>query len=299
MNVILNVIKRNMKKYLRDKAAVFFSFLSIIIVLCLYLFFLADMQIKSIESEISNMPDYLSRHKDIVFMVNAWLVAGLLAVNTITMPITILSLKVEDQFNKISDDFNATPAKRYQIVLGYIISSWIIGLVTSIFILIAGEIYIVIKGGELLSLLGILQVLGIVSLSIIMFSGMFYVVVTFLKTASQLSIVNTIVGTFSGFLGGIYVPLGVLGTVGDTIKLFPLAYSASILRQIFMADSIPKVFAGAPSNVASDIRYFYGVDLKIGTHDMAQWELVLIMIGVSIVFYAISMLLYTKIKRKK
>lgn len=298
MSVILSIVNRNMKKYLRDKASVFFSFLSVIMVLALYLLFLGDMQIQSIESVVNNLPNAGDRSKDIAYMVNTWLVAGLLAVNTITIPISILSQKVEDKYNKISDDFNATPAKRYQIVLGYIIASWIIGLATSLVILIIGEAYIVIKGGALLSFVGLLQVLGVVSLSIIMFSGLFYLIITFVKTTAQLAVINTIVGTLAGFLGGIYVPLGVLGSVGKVLKVLPLSYIASLLRKTLMSSSITGVFEGAPAAAVTDMRLFYGVDIKVGAHEMASWEMLLILAACSVVFYAVSMILYTKLKRK-
>ena len=45
MNDILVLTKRNIKIYLRDKAAVFFSFLSIIILLALYFLFLKNAYI--------------------------------------------------------------------------------------------------------------------------------------------------------------------------------------------------------------------------------------------------------------
>lgn len=298
MTVILNLVSRNMKKYFRDKAGVFFSFLSVLIVLFLYLFFLGDMQVNSVKSAISDMPNFLDREKDIIFMVNGWLVAGLLAVNSITIPLSILTMKVEDSFNRISDDFNATPAKRYQIVFGYIISAWIIGIITSLFVLVIGEVYIIMKGGQFLSFIALLKVLGIVSLSVIMFSGFFYVIVMFLTTPTQVGTINTIVGTFAGFLGGIYVPLGVLGSVGNAIKLFPLAHTAALLRQVFMEESIARVFEGAPPSVAENIRDFYGVDLIFGTHKFASWELVLIMAGFAVLCYGVSILLYTKLKRK-
>lgn len=298
MQVIKNIVSRNMKKYIRDKAAVFFSFLSVLIVLFLYLIFLGDMQVDSIKSAIKDMPNFLDREKEVVFMVNSWLVAGLLAVNAITIPLGILSMKVEDKYNKIEDDFNATPAKRYQIVMGYIISAWIIGIVTSLFVLVIGEGYILIKGGSLLSLLGLLKVLGIISLSTIMFSGMFYLIVMFLKTVTQVSTINTLVGTFSGFLGGIYVPIGVLGVgIGSVIKLFPLAHSVALLRQVFMEDSISAVFSGTPSGTAEEIREFYGVDLFLGSHLMTPLEMILIMVGFTIICYGVSFILFKKLKR--
>lgn len=297
MQVIINMVGRNMKKYLRDRAAVFFSFLSVFIVLFLYIFFLGDMQVSNIRNSLSNMPDIDDRIKDIEFMINSWLIAGLLAVNTITIPLSILTMKVEDSAAKIDYDFNATPAKRYQIVLGYIISAWIIGIITSILVLVVGEIYIVMKGGALLGLLDIIKVLAVVSFSTIMFSGMFYILVMFLKTLSQVNTVNTIVGTFSGFLGGIYVPLGFLGSIGIIVKLFPLAHTAALLRQIFMKDAMDKVFAGAPAETVSNMRDFLGIDIIIGSHTLNSVELLLIMGGFTVICYVVSMILYSKMKR--
>ncbi|MGI6701829.1 MAG: ABC transporter permease [Christensenellales bacterium] len=298
MQVIYNLVIRNLKNYLRDKMTVFFSFLSIIIVLVLYLFFLADMQVDSIMQSISNLPDYLNRENDIEYMVNTWLVAGLLTVNSITMPVIIFSMKVEDRHNKIDYDFNATPAKRYHIVFGYIVSAWIIGIITSVVVFALGEAYILLKGGKLLSIIGILQVLGIITLAVIMFSGMSYLMIMFLTTPSQVGAANTLVGTFSGFLGGIYVPLGLLGTVGTVIKFLPFAHVASLLRQILMQDSIEKVFEGAPPSVADNIKIFYGVNMHIGSYELSALHMILIMLGVIAVFYGLSILIYSKAKRR-
>ena len=256
------------------------------------------MQVDSIMQSISNLPDYLNRENDIEYMVNTWLVAGLLTVNSITMPVIIFSMKVEDRHNKIDYDFNATPAKRYHIVFGYIVSAWIIGIITSVVVFALGEAYILLKGGKLLSIIGILQVLGIITLAVIMFSGMSYLMIMFLTTPSQVGAANTLVGTFSGFLGGIYVPLGLLGTVGTVIKFLPFAHVASLLRQILMQDSIEKVFEGAPPSVADNIKIFYGVNMHIGSYELSALHMILIMLGVIAVFYGLSILIYSKAKRR-
>ena len=48
MEQYLSLTKRNLKIYLKDKGAVFFSLLSMAIVICLMLFFLGDMTINAI-----------------------------------------------------------------------------------------------------------------------------------------------------------------------------------------------------------------------------------------------------------
>ena len=58
---------------------------------------------------------------------------------------------------------------------------------------------------------------------------------------------STIIGTLIGFLAGIYVPPAAFSTrfAKIMISLFPVSYSASMLRRVFTADPLKKVFSNA------------------------------------------------------
>ncbi len=71
MNDILVLTKRNIKIYLRDKAAVFFSFLSIIILLALYFLFLKNAYITD------ELADLLAKN-EIEFITNSLMISGVL-----------------------------------------------------------------------------------------------------------------------------------------------------------------------------------------------------------------------------
>ena len=57
MKQYLQLVKRNILIYLRDKGAVFFSLLSMIVVLCLTVFFLGDVNITALTEKLALLPN--------------------------------------------------------------------------------------------------------------------------------------------------------------------------------------------------------------------------------------------------
>jgi multidrug/hemolysin transport system permease protein len=65
---------RNIKVFFKDKMSVFFSLMSVFIVIGLYVLFLGDVM----ESNLASLGD----HKR--FLMDSWIMAGLLSVTSIT-----------------------------------------------------------------------------------------------------------------------------------------------------------------------------------------------------------------------
>ena len=124
--------KRNLKVYFRDKGSVFFSILSVLIVIGLYAFFLGDQLIKSVESFDE------SRTNEIKFLVNSWLIAGILSVTSISTTLGAFGVIVDDKVKKIDKDFRCSPISRSSIAGGYILNSFLIGVIMSVIAFAAG-----------------------------------------------------------------------------------------------------------------------------------------------------------------
>lgn len=292
MNIITALIERNIKKYFRDKGTLIFSLLSVFIVSGLYFFFLADMQVEYIVSEVGNVTG-------IENMIYTWIIGGLICIPAVSVPLTIVCFKVDDVESGVQNDLLVTSAKRSYIMLGYIISAWIIGFVITMITFIIGEVFIVIKGGELLSLIEALKVLSIACLTIFSFTGFSFFVIIFLRTNSSITVVNSLLNIFLGFLLGLYVPFGMLGSnVANIIKLCPLAQSASVLRQVIMKDSLDKVFQGTSNDIITKVRSFYGVDIVIGEVSLSSLAIIFILIIFGLVFYTGSIIILNVRKEK-
>ena len=77
---------RNLRLYFRDKGSIFFSLLSMIIVIGLMVFFLGDMNIDSITELLGEFPgrDAAADADNARRLVLAWTCAGILSINAVT-----------------------------------------------------------------------------------------------------------------------------------------------------------------------------------------------------------------------
>ncbi|HEY8365046.1 MAG TPA: ABC transporter permease [Haloplasmataceae bacterium] len=289
MSVTRALVTRNIRIFLRCKSSVFFSFLSIIIIISLYALFLGDVQVQNIKNFIPNGIEI--KESDLSWLVNSWIMAGIISVNTVTTTLGTYGTIVEDIAFKTNKDFLSSPIKRSQVVLGYIISSWILAIMFSIVGFLVFEFYIVIKGGHLLSLIDFIKVILIIGLSVIIFSGVLFYIVSFIKSPSTYGTLSTIVGTLIGFLAGIYIPPAALPKYAQVIiSLFPVSYSASLLRRVVMPDPLNTVFKNAGDLAIREYSKDWGVVLYIGNYEINEFIMIIALLVIGFAFYLLSIL---------
>jgi multidrug/hemolysin transport system permease protein len=290
MNVLYQLVLRNTRLYLRDRAAVFFSFLSVIIIIFMYVLFLGKMQENNLSQAYANV-------EGIDWLVSSWIMAGILTVSTVTVPLSILGTLIDDKSKGVLNDFYTSPIDRKILSLGYLISSWVVSFIMVGINFIIGQIYVVIMGGEILGFIATLQIIGAVVLSIMTFSSLFFYISLFMKTQNAFGTMATLVGTFIGFLGGIYIPIGVMGkNVQTVMNILPSAHSVTIIRNIYMKGAIEKVFTGAPAEVLADYKFMFGLEVNIGNYSMSPIQLVLSMVVFGLFFYTLTVIKLSKSK---
>ncbi len=123
------------------------------------MFFLAEMQIDYVKEAVGNIAG-------IENMIYTWVVGGLILIPAVSVPLIILCFKVDDVVDGVEYDLLITPAKRVSILLGYVVSAFIVSLVMCVLCFILCQIFIVARGGELLTFIDTMKVLGMVSLVI-------------------------------------------------------------------------------------------------------------------------------------
>lgn len=274
------MVKRNLKIYFQDKAAVFFSMLSVIIIFALYIFFIGD----SISSGLKFLP-HPNR------LMRAWMLAGMLASASITTSLGAYGVMISDRENKTIKDFYSSPVSRRQIAGGYIITGFIISIIMSIFTLIFGEIYMGMIGGAVLDMDILLKLFGVIVLSAFASSAIASLIISFLKTNSAYSAASMIVGTLIGFLVGAYIPIGNLPeNVQWLVKYFPCAHSAVLYRQLLMESSIKENFANQPTAVLKETKEILGVVFVYNGHTASAWMSVVALLITGVVFYLLAVL---------
>ena len=290
MNVLYQLVLRNTKIFLRDKATVFFSFFSVIIIIVLYVLFLGRMHSDSLAEAYNNIDG-------IDWLVSSWIMAGILTVSTVTVPLTSIGTLINDRNSGVLNDFYTSPINRNVLALSYLISSWVIAIIMVLLNFVIGQTYVVIMGGEILGFVSTIKLFGLILLSIMTFSSLFFYIALFMKTSNAFSTLATLVGTFIGFLGGIYIPIGILSKNTQTVmNLLPSAHSVTLMRNVYMEGAIDKVFANAPIEAFEDYSFMFGLEVNIGDHLMSHFSLVISMIAFGLFFYVLSVIKLSKSK---
>jgi len=274
------LIKRNLMLYFRDKAGVFFSMLSILIIIALYALFLSG-----------GFGDPL--------ILDSWLMSGILAVAAITTSIGALEIIMSDKINKVAKGFYAAPVKRSHITAAYIISPFVVGVIMTTLTAIGFSIYIIARGGQMPGLVGLLQLVGVILLANITGTAILCFIVSRIKSMNVWGTVGSIIGVLSGFLMGVYMPIGQLPTaVQYAMVAFPPFHAAMLFRQILMGYAFDTLYAEGASRAdiaaASDL---LGATFSFGDFTITPLMSVLYLAVAGVVFFGLSVMKMRKLGR--
>jgi len=268
---MITMTKRNIKLYFRDKTNMFFSMLSVLIMVAVFAMFLGA----------GNWGGEGIR--------DSWLMAGVMAMATLTTSLGAFSRMIEDKEDKVAKGFYASPIKRSHITISYIVSPFVVSVIMTTITGIAFGAYILATGGEMPGIAGILQLIGLIILSSITATPLVCFVVSLLKTVSAFGTISTIIGTLAGFLMGIYMPIGnAPGAVQVVMMLFPPSHAATLFRQILMERPMELALYGAPIEIAQEINETLGVVFTIGDFEITPMVSIIYMVFFAVVFFGLS-----------
>ena len=281
---MFELISRNRKVYTRDRLAFFMSFLSVIILILVYQVFLGQIQIDAVKEALGS--DTAS--SDTIKMVNYWLISGLTTIISMTSTLGAFGVMVSDKEKKLSEDFKVSPISNYKVELSYAIFAILFGIILTMFSCVFA-IGIFNGFASLLdySAKDYLTIFGIISLSTVLSASIILPILTFIQTSSAFTTLSTIVGTFIGFISGVYLSIGSVGeTLQQVMTWFPMTQVNALLKQVLMKNSIAQVFNDAPSSVINEYKESYGVILQnaSGNHLSNQFMLVYISIIIVALF---------------
>lgn len=283
MGVILGITSRNLRLFFRDPLNVFFSLLGALIVFMLYTLFLGNLQVSSITGAF---PD--ADAAKVRAFVDAWMFAGIVALSTMTTPLGALSAFVEDAASGRFRDFLVSPLKRGQLVLGYLLSAFTIGVVLTLIVLVVALVYLGVLSGVTLSIPQIAVSVGWILLSTAGFTALWAFIVSFVRTTGAFSALSTIVGTVVGFVAGAYIAVGLFpDAVRSAISALPFAQSAMLFREQFAGDALSDLVGGQQAAI-DGLSTFYGLTLEVGDWTVPVWAAAGILAVIAVVFSALA-----------
>ena len=144
MKTFLALTKRNIKVFFKDKGMFFTSLITPVILLVLYVTFLAKVYRNSF---VAALPDGVSVPEKLISgMVAGELVSSLLAVCCVTVAFCSNTLMVNDRITGARKDLLVSPAKRSVIAASYFSGTFFTTLIVTYAATAAGLIYVAASG---------------------------------------------------------------------------------------------------------------------------------------------------------
>lgn len=270
MKTFSSMTKRNVKLFFKDKAMFFTSLITPMILLVLYMTFLAKVYRDSFAAAV---PDGFELDAKLVNgMVGGEILSSILAVCCVTVAFCSNLLMVNDKVSGARKDLLISPTKKSTFALSYYVATLFSTLIISVIATAACFVYVACQGWNL-SFVDVLLVFLDVFLLTMFGTALSSCVNVFLSTNGQASAVGTIVSAGYGFICGAYMPISSFGTGLQTVLGFlPGTYGTSLLRnhalagvfremanQHYPADVIEKIKDSVDCNL-----YFFENKVSIG-----------------------------------
>jgi len=293
--ILVNLVKRNILVYTRDRANIFFSLLSMLIIIGLMAIFLGNMN----TDNLVNLLNKYGGQRDVVMdrenaknLVMMWTLSGIVVVNAVTITLAMVGIMVEDEDQKRLMSFYIAPVNRGLFVMGYVIAAIIMGVIMCLLTVILGELYIGVTGGLLLTISQMGKILPLILLIVFMSACMVFFMTNFVHSTSAFSGLSTIVGTLVGFLAAIYLPMGMLpANIQNVLKCFPLLHGCSLMREVFTEQALTATFSNCPNKLMEGYKDYMGMTLSWGGGVIDNRIKVVFLLISGIIFVLISALI--------
>lgn len=245
------MIKRNLYLYFRNKSGVIFSILGALISFILFIIFLQ-------KNFLDSWPNF--SHK--VEILDYWMIGGTLSITGITTTFYGLSQLVKDKQNGVYKDLLMTDITSFKLKIGYVVSSSLIGIIMQLVVFWLMFLYFKLTDLILLTLYQMVGILCIIIINSVLSTSIVFLISQKINRVDNFGRLSNIISMTSGFLVGVYIPVGSLPTFAQNIiKFFPGNYVASLFRQILLNDLVSKSFSN--QSLSYHFNLLMGVKIKI------------------------------------
>lgn len=287
MNKIYALASRNAKIFLRDRAAVFFSFLAVFIVFVLYLLFISTSITSGIKASITANGFQVSDKLAKLFS-DSWMMSGVMGIGCITVANGCLVNFVNDTALDKRRDFFVTPTKKTSIILSYFFSTILITFSMNTVIFFIVYIYLLIIGMGALSFGAIMAMIGLILLTSISSTMMMLSIALFLKTESAHGAVVAIASVVTGFATGAYMPMKLFPKIlRDIFAFVPATGSVVMMRKIMMKPALQAMKSEYPAQLVDILADEFSLELVVGSWTVPDWAMLIYHVICSLLFLGI------------
>ena len=297
MSHVMSLVRRDIRIFYRTKGNIFFSLLAVLILVALHFAIFRTMYTDNWVQIVAHIPGLSAERLQLQWLADSLMFAAIIPIGAVTLSLTTLGLMVADRESNALSDFLVSPIRRGSLLQSYLLSSFLVGFVMLLGFIIFFQIYFLIVYGVGFTLLQIgLILLGTVG-SLIFGNVFMLLLISFLKTEQTLSAVGAIVGTFSGFVAGAYIPLGMFGDIiGNIFSALPFAQLTVLVRGAFL-HTLESVTPLTHEMISGEIARGFGIELWLGDRLIPLWGAILLTAGFTLVLLICLIIRFAKMKK--
>lgn len=280
------LIKSHIKRQFNDRVNMFFSYLTVIIVVVSTSLVFDRWIVRMLLERIPQLPE-----AEALWMVRCWVLGGLLSISPVSTAFSMVGILVFDRENKAMKGIYALPGNKWIYPFSILIAAWIHGALMTIPVFAGYALYIIATVGQGFSLSQVMRALIWVCLTSFSASCMSCFLLRKCQETSVFAKTSTILGINIGFNNTGYVPIGIYPWIFGIIpKLFPFWGVTVMLRQALMEAPVQNcaTMIGAASEAV--LKSFMGLDCDIGSLHIPERMSLLYMIIIS----AVSLILFLR-----
>lgn len=261
---LFSLIKRHCKVYFKDKSMFFTSLITPMILLVLYVTFLAKVYRDAFTG--ATPEGFELSEKLINGTVAAQLMSSLLAVSCVTVAFCSNLTMVMDKVTGARRDLTVSPVKSMTLSMSYFFASTIATLIV-LYTAFAACLLYVGRAGWYFTSADIMLIILDIFLLVLFGTSLSSLIHCFLSTSGQAQAVGTIISSCYGFICGAYMPISNFGTgLQRVVSFFPGTYGTSLMRNHCMRGCFDAMAdAGVPAEVMDAV--MASVDCKLNFFD--------------------------------
>lgn len=280
---LTSLVKRHILNFLRDKSAVFFSFLSVIILVALYFLFIGRQYTGG--DDLAFLDEKMK-----TFLTAGIMMGGILIINTASLSLGMMGNLINDLSQRKLDGFLVTPVKRYKVILSYYISSILVAAVLSLFMWLLTYLYVGLFSGYWYSAKTVINASILIIFYTFISSTLMIYLTTLIRSVNAFGGLSGTLGTFIGFTSGIYIPLYVLGGVMTKVaSVIPFTHMAIVLKGVLLKEPYAILSESIPPQGMNEIEIAYGTrEIGVLGQSVPMWIIMLFTVGLAFLLLYLS-----------
>ena len=276
---------------------VFFSILSPLIVLMLYVFFLGDLQVDAVKEAIPQ--GFTVDDKAIKGFVDSWLIAGIMCVSCLTVALNSMLVMVNDREKNVYKDFTSAPVKPAVLTIGYFLSFYVITFLICFGVLLIGMVYLAACGSFYLTAKDFLECVGILLLATTNSTIIMMLFMSFMKSGSASGAFSGIFSAVIGFLVGAYMPISVFPkAIRYITTVIPGSSAGALFRECLMRGALKELSVGMPEAFTEAMKDSFSFELEFFDYKLGADFMWIYLAATTVVFLIINILVSAAKKKK-